>query len=139
MSLIKYCIAIILILPLACKHNIRNYSVPSSFKISVPAEIPLNKINISKQLQKRFNLHRKQKKLFAEIVILSYSSGKEIFSYSEKKSKNVEVKTLNGSIEAMIKIRDNDLLKEILFIKAVGSSKEEIINNFIHKLIEAFQ
>ena len=69
-----------------------------------------------------------------EVLILSYSSGKEIFTLSNSAQERITVKQTSGSIEALIKIREDHILKDVFFIKASGKSKEEIIGNLITEL-----
>jgi hypothetical protein len=69
-----------------------------------------------------------------EVLILSYSSGKEIFTLSNSSQERITVRRTSGSIEALIKIREDHILKDVYFLKASGRSKGEIIGNFITEL-----
>jgi len=69
-----------------------------------------------------------------EVLILSYSSGKEIFTLSNSSRETITVRRTSGSIEALIKIREDYRLKDVFFLKASGRSKGEIIGNFITEL-----
>lgn len=69
-----------------------------------------------------------------EVLILSYSSGKEIFTLSNSSHETITVRRTSGSIEALIKIREDHVLKDVFFLKASGRSKGEIIGNLIQEL-----
>jgi ribosome biogenesis protein Nip4 len=73
-----------------------------------------------------------------EVTIFSYSSGKESFFYSNDTGDNITRNTDDGSIEALIKVRENNRLVDAVFFKAEGRSKEELINKIAAEIISSF-
>ena len=74
-----------------------------------------------------------------EIIIFGYSSGKEVFSYSQGSSvenpqdgiDDIEIGIHPGRLEALVKIKIKDELKDAVFIKTTGKTREELIQKLI--------
>lgn len=73
-----------------------------------------------------------------EVTIFSYSSGKETFFYSGNAGDNVKTNTDDGSIEALIKIREDGRLVDTAFLKARGRSKDELLKKISTEIISSF-
>ena len=112
----------------ACSHNIniKDYSI----KISTPIhrDKGISREEVETLFFKIFKKNSYSPNLI-EIVIYSYSSGKEIFFYSGNKNSNINSDVQTGSMEALVKIKQQGKLINIYFIKAKGKSKIEIIEN----------
>jgi hypothetical protein len=80
---------------------------------------------------------RKDSPYFLDIVIYYYSSGKEIFSYSGTEAKPLE-HLKAGRIDALVKIKVKNELKEAVIVSATGNSKDEILKNFKDEIKKKF-
>lgn len=72
-----------------------------------------------------------------EIVIFSYSSGKEVFSYPENNPDKMDIKTFSGNISALVKIKQEKSLQSVIFLKAEGNGKEEILRGLAKEIQRA--
>ncbi|MCU0822249.1 MAG: hypothetical protein MUC95_07235 [Spirochaetes bacterium] len=73
-----------------------------------------------------------------EVVIFAYSSGKETFSYNGDGDGGIKSNTDEGSIEALIKIKENNKLEDTSFLRARGSSKDELLRKIAAGIISSF-
>ncbi|MBN2160632.1 MAG: hypothetical protein JW807_14685 [Spirochaetes bacterium] len=93
--------------------NLGRQEVMGFLPKSVPAGTPYNRV---------------------EIVIYYFSEGIEKFIYNE----NSMQETMNrGSIRALIKLKNEGVLRKVLFIEADGSNREDILKNLALKLSKA--
>ncbi|MCP4137327.1 MAG: hypothetical protein GY754_40545 [bacterium] len=63
-----------------------------------------------------------------DISIYYYSSGIELLKYTEDDVMTVSYK--DGGIKAILKIKANNKVQDVLFITAEGKDKTDILNNF---------
>ncbi len=116
----------------ACGNIIKG---PYRFEIKIPnpEETGIKKSEIESAIIKGPHVNPADAYL-AEIVIYKYSSGADVFSISEGAENNVTLDAKKGFLEAMIKVKKGGEILKILFIKASGGTKEEIIRVFAAKL-----
>ncbi len=72
-----------------------------------------------------------------EVIIFSYSSGKESFFYSGDSGEGIKSDTDDGSIEALVKIRERGKIVGAEFFKARGRSREELLKNIAAEIISS--
>lgn len=119
---------IIITLLLACSHNIKTDDFLIKITIPIQTLQEISKEEIKNIFYKTFNKNPYSSNLI-EIVIFSYSSGKEIFFFPSNKNSKIKSAIQKGSIEAILKIKHQGELKDIYFIKANGKSMVEMIEN----------
>lgn len=139
MNLINYSLYCIihslLIITLACSPRVKDMSFPK-ITISIPPGMPIKEKEMVQILERKLGPPNNTKKYRVELLIVSYTSGKEIFSLSDKSNDDVTVNRTRGSIEAMIKIRALNKIQKVHFIRATGRTKDEITDNLIGKIKE---
>ena len=104
--------------------------------ISIPPGMPIKEKEMVQILERKLGPPNNTKKYRVELLIVSYTSGKEIFSLSDKSNDDVTVNRTRGSIEAMIKIRALNKIQKVHFIRATGRTKDEITDNLVGKIKE---
>lgn len=67
-----------------------------------------------------------------QIILYAYTSGEETISY---KTNKITYYKSPGYMKVLIKIKHQKTLKRVYFIKATGNTKQEILTNFMNKLI----
>lgn len=130
-----YIIHSLLILTVTCMPQVKDMSLPT-ITISVPPGMPIKEKEMVQILERKLGPLNNTKKYRVELLIVSYTSGKEIFSLSDKSNDDIKVNRTRGSIEAMIKIRVLNKIKKVHFIRATGRTKDEIIENLLGKIKE---
>ena len=98
--------------------------------------MPIKEKEMVQILERKLGPPNNTKKYRVELLIVSYTSGKEIFSLSDKSNDDVTVNRTRGSIEAMIKIRALNTIHKVHFIRATGRTKDEITDNLVGKIKE---
>ncbi len=127
-------IAVLIVLSsLSCRKRLAG---PYEFTIALPAggDMPLTGDEVEAELRSSVPALQGAPRYSAEITILKYSTGKDVFSYyGEEEGQNGEVtlENRNGGIEAMIKVKEGPVTVDVIFVKASGYSKKEILKNFI--------
>ncbi len=134
-SVTGYMIHSLIILMLSCMPNVKTTPFPP-IKISVPSDISIKEKQLVQLLKSKLVPEENTKKYSVELIIVSYTSGKEIFSLSDRSNDTIKVDRTRGSIEAMIKIRVLNRIKQVYFVQATGRTKDEIIDNLVGKLKE---
>ena len=123
----KYIVMLALIsFLISCGHNQKINPNQYHYQISIPNGIGIEEdetINIFSKFLKQSPRSR----YAVEIVIYSYSSGKETFFYSKNTNGNIRKDTQEGSIGALMKIKEKNNLLHTHFLKAAGNSKDELI------------
>lgn len=112
---------------ISCSRNLRSDDANYCFLVSVEEELGIEKDKVEAAFSK-FIEQNSEGKYLVEIVIYGYSSGKETFFYSENGG-NVLMDTKKGSIEALVKVKQDMKIKDIYFLKAIGNAKDEIIES----------
>ena len=130
-----YIVHSLLILMLSCMPNVKNTLFPP-IKILVPSDMPIKEKELMQILKSKLGPEENTNKYSVELIIVSYTSGKEIFSLSDSSNDTIKVDRTSGSIEAMIKIRVLNRIKQVYFVQATGRTKDEIIDNLVGKLKE---
>lgn len=130
-----YIVHSLLILTVTCMPRVKDISLPT-ITISVPPGMPIKEKEMVQILERKLGPLNNTKKYRVELLIVSYTSGKEIFSLSDKSNDDIKVNRTRGSIEAMIKIRVLNKIKKVHFIRATGRTKDEIIENLLGKIKE---
>ena len=125
----------LLIFIVSCMPHVKDMSFPP-ITISVPPGMPIKEKELVQILESKLGPLKNTKKYRVELLIVSYTSGKEIFSLSDKSNDSIKVNRTSGSIEAMIKIRALNRIKKVYFIQATGRTKDEIIDNLVEKIKE---
>jgi hypothetical protein len=134
-SVSGYIVHYFLILMLSCMPSVKNTLFPP-IKISVPSDMPIKEKELVQILKSKLGPEENTKKYSVELTIVSYTSGKEIFSLSDSSNDTIKVDRTRGSIEAMIKIRVLNRIKQVYFVQATGRTKDEIIDNLVERLKE---
>jgi hypothetical protein len=132
---LDYIIYSLLIVIVACMPQVKDMSFPP-ITISVPPDMPIKEKELVQILESKLGSLKNTIKYPVELLIVSYTSGKEIFSLSDESNDNIKVNRTRGSIEAMIKIRVLNRIKKVYFIQATGRTKDEIIDNLVGKIKE---
>jgi len=122
----KEFLIIIFLFLLSCGRNYRSDTCTCNYVVSVPANIVLKKEEVDAAISGVLKKNRTDI-LSIEIVIFGYTSGKEVFSFPGNTREDTSVRTYEGNIKALLKIKRQDALAEVLFLKAVGNGKEEIL------------
>jgi hypothetical protein len=125
----------LLLLMLSCMPNVKHTLFPP-IKISVPSGMPIKEKELVQILKSKLGPEGNTKEYSVELIIVSYTSGKEIFSLSDSSNDTIKVDRTRGSIEAMIKIRVLNRIKQVYFVQATGRTKDEIIDNLVERLKE---
>ncbi len=123
---------------LSCRKRLAG---PYEFTITIPGggDMPLAADEVEAEIRSSVPAVQGSPRYSAEITILKYSTGKDVFSYfGEEEGENGEVtlENRNGGIEAMIKVKEGPETVDVLFVKASGYSKKEILKNFISQTRE---
>jgi hypothetical protein len=129
----KYIIIFVLFFPLTCVRNYRSDNCSYNFTINAGNNPAIDKAEIENAISSVFAINQSST-IAVEIIIYSQSSGKEIFSYSDDKQNEITTKSRPGEIEALIKIKNNSILKSVFFIKAEGNYKKEMFQKLAAKL-----
>ena len=131
------CIYTILILPLLLAASCgRNISGPYHFKVSVSdasASIG-DRGALSQGLRKLLPENDERAVLMADIVIYNYSSGKEIFRFTDKSKDDVEILPGKGVMESVVKIKRGGKTELVMFFKSEGDSRGEIISGMAREI-----
>ncbi len=122
----KYLIIILALSIVSCGRNYKPDYCACNFTVRVPENIFLNKDEVYAAISQVLK-ENGESRFSAEIIILSYSSGKEVFSLPEDNPENPKIKTYSGNISALLKIKQGKVLQKVLFLKAGGNSREEIL------------
>jgi hypothetical protein len=69
-----------------------------------------------------------------EIIIYYFSQGIEKFSYGDNNA--MRESQTKGEIKALVKLKRNNVLRKALFLKASGTSREQILHNFSNNVAE---
>jgi hypothetical protein len=115
--------------------NVKHTLFPP-IKISVPSGMPIKEKELVQILKSKLGPEGNTKEYSVELIIVSYTLGKEIFSLSDSSNDTIKVDRTRGSIEAMIKIRVLNRIKQVYFVQATGRTKDEIIDNLVERLKE---
>ncbi len=132
-------IALIMVLSaLSCRKRLAG---PYEFTVAIPggSDMPLTSDEVDAELRSSVPAFQGNPRYSAQITILKYSTGKDVFSYyGEEEGQNGEVtlENRNGGIEAMIKVKEGPETVDVLFVKASGYSKKEILKNFVSRACE---
>lgn len=117
---------------LSCIHNNREGNCDYSFIITIPEEISIEKSEVDSAFR---GLNQEESsESVAEIIIYSFSSGKEVFSYSKDGEDGVNRFTYKGSMEVLLKTREGGTIKEVYFLKSEGDNKAELIDSIVAKV-----
>lgn len=115
-----------------CAKNYKSGNCVYNYTISIGNNISIDKVEADVAFLPVLR-QDPDSRISVEIVIFSYSSGKELFSYSEDNPGDILSSTQTGKIEALVKIKQDNKLVKVLFINAAGNSKKDIL----HKLANA--
>ncbi len=118
---------------ISCTKNYKFNNCSINFSVSIGNNLAIDKTEVESAVSSVFN-YRQADNNSVEIVIYGNSSGKEIFSYSGDEQKEIQLKTQPGRIEALIKVKIDNQLKDVFFIEASGNSREEILKQLAVKL-----
>ena len=135
-SFYKFILFISSLFILSCIHNrkaINNYRL----MLTVREGIGVTQAEVYDVFRQHFKSGTEGNDII-EVTIISYSSGKESFFYSSDTGDNITRNTDDGSIEALIKVRENNRLVDAAFFKAEGRSKEELIKKIAAEIISSF-
>lgn len=128
----KFKVFVLMILSLyfmSCAKNYKSGNCIYNYTISIGNNISIDKAEADSAFLPVLR-QNPDSRLSVEIVIFSFSSGKELFSYSEDKPGDILSSTQIGKIEALVKIKQDNNLVKVLFINATGNSKKDVL----HKL-----
>jgi len=112
--------------------NIRKYRV---IDVNIPSSIILDRIDLKKvsNTLKTDSLS----KYTVKITVYSYSSGREVISFSG--SGDLTSGTQPGVLKGLIKILEGDKIIRVEFIEAKGNSNEELVSDFNAAILKILQ
>lgn len=113
---------------LSCVHNSREEHCNYRFIVRVPEGISIDKSELESALG-----YQEECGKAAEIVVYYFSTGREVFSYSTDSGDDVRQTVYMGSMEVLLKTRENGIIKDVYFIKSEGDSKAGLIKEIISK------
>jgi hypothetical protein len=102
--------------------------------IKIPPGIDLSEPEIRAHLSENTRTILNKHDL-VEIVIYYFSLGIEKFTYSDDDS--MSLTSQKGEIRALIKLKNNAVLKDVLFIQAYGNSRQQILESFSQSITDA--
>jgi hypothetical protein len=105
---------------------------PAGIIIKIPQGINLEEREVRANLPENFKTGGRYDRI--EIVIYYFSQGVEKLSYSGKNSLH-ETMT-SGEIRALVKLKQNGVLRKSLFVSASGASRDQILHAFSAKMLE---
>lgn len=120
---------VLILIPLSCIHNSRETDCDYRFIVTIPEEISIEKSEMESATG-----YQKEGGKVAEIVVYSFSTGREVFSYSKDSGDDVRQVAYKGSMEVLVKTKENGIIKEIYFLKSEGDSRAELIKDIISKV-----
>jgi hypothetical protein len=124
---------IILFSQISCAMNYRTSDCSFNYSVHTADHIAIGEGELLESVSSVLKFNRASRYKI-EIVLFGYSSGKEVFSYSGDSSSGDSSDDMGtgiypGRLEALVKIREGDKLKEAVFIKATGKTRDELIKN----------
>jgi hypothetical protein len=130
-------IIIIAVIFLSCNKNILSPAAPVHLEITISDNISLKQDEIAQILNEKIEHIKIPGDLRIELLVYSYSSGKEIFSYSGKNPNSIENTVSIGYIKCMIKTKSKgERLEDVKFIETVGYSKDEMIQKLSSLVVD---
>jgi hypothetical protein len=121
-----YLIIFLALIAVSCGRNYRSDNCVCNYSVSIAGNMGINEGEVFAAVSSV--LKRSQSNQYViEIIIFSYSSGKEVFSYLEDNPDNIKIKTYSGNINALVKIKQEKSLQKVFFLRAEGNGEEEII------------
>jgi hypothetical protein len=132
----EFLIIILAVLAISCGRNYKFDNCMCNYAVSVAPNIGITEreaIAAVSSVLKETNSGR----YLIEIVIFSYSSGKEVFSYPENNPDKMNIKTFSGNISALLKFKQEKVLQKVIFLEAEGNGKEEILRGLAKEIQRA--
>lgn len=90
---------------------------------------------LERQLLKRLRSDSNSSNII-EIIICNISSVKEVFYYTDGNANDIKTNYMEGTIEALVKVKINYRLYNVYSIEAEGNNREEMIRNLSEKINE---
>ena len=129
----SFIIIIIALVAFSCGRNLDHGKCPCDYSVSIKGKWDITREEVfsavSSQLQQIQDRRNK-----VEIIIYSYSRGKEVFSYSDNIPDEIKIKSYSGSIKALVKVRKDGKLDNVYFLSSEGDSKESVIDNLAKEI-----
>jgi hypothetical protein len=70
----------------------------------------------------------------AELSIVRYSSGKEIYSFSGSEEEGVVVSYGNVALEVMVRVKKHERTLKVFFLKSEAEDTHKVLLDIVHKL-----
>jgi len=121
------------IFPTSCCKNIKSNAFQFNVIIPIKEDIGVDKDKLKSLLTSKVGGGCKSPDLVVELIIYSFSSGKEIFSVSKKNPDLIKKSMLKGYVKALIKIKMDGKLMKIHFLKITERNKDNIIKILIYQ------
>ena len=135
----KYCAIILLFFsPGACLHNAVPGTRTYNFIVSVPPEIFLENKTVESFIREKSGRFDRNSPYTAEILVLHYTSGREVMTISSRSS-GIVTNNHAGTIDALLKIRRSNEIQEVHFLRAAGKTRAKILENLLLEIIRVLR
>ncbi|MBN2039579.1 MAG: hypothetical protein JW864_06035 [Spirochaetes bacterium] len=129
----RYLILLLLISLMSCSANIKAEDCTFKYSVKINNNINIDKIKFSNILSSLLKQNRTSR-IYVEIVVFGYSSGKEEYVYSGINDENIPAKINPASLEVLLKIKCKNKRGKALFINTSGNTLEENVRVLAGKI-----
>ena len=126
-------IIIIVLVTFSCGRNIVHDKCSCNYSISVEGNWDISSEEIYETVSSVLR-QSEDSGCRVDIVIYSYSRGKEVFSYPDSSADDINIKSYSGRVDALLKVRKDGKLGKVYFVSSEGDSKELLFNNLAKEI-----